>query len=265
MKKCILLAASLFFSVLCESLPARSFDVLFPGLPKSSREQVFAQGGLIRSVESQKELLVLPAAGSGIDLLGPVLARHPNHCVEALALIPYTGSALKTVNLYNVLGKISSLKGRVYHSASRDKNVALFEEASRVSEKNGGAALPDLPDAAVLPASQVLYLRLKDANFGNTYYRADIRASGRGILYGLYNTKTITYMLFPVMKEEAFAAHLYLEILDEGVLVYSVAGADVSGFISSRINIPSAIRKRIEVILGWISDGIRQRMRASAP
>jgi hypothetical protein len=33
-----------------------------------------------------------------------------------------------------------------------------------------------------------------------------------------------------------------------------VAAAEVSNFVASQIDIPSAIQKRLEVIIGWITD-----------
>jgi hypothetical protein len=98
---------------------------------------------------------------------------------------------------------------------------------------------------------------LKDVNFGNTYYRADITPAGRGLLYSLTNYRTISYLLFTVMREENFSAYLYMEPVVEGMLIYSVAGTDVSDFISNQIDIPSAISKRLAVFIGWISDGLR--------
>jgi hypothetical protein len=58
------------------------------------------------------------------------------------------------------------------------------------------------------------------------------------------------------MKEEKFLAILYMEPLTEGMLIYSMAGADASDFIASKIDIPSAISKRLAVFIGWIRDGI---------
>jgi hypothetical protein len=58
------------------------------------------------------------------------------------------------------------------------------------------------------------------------------------------------------MKEEKFAAVLYMEPLIEGMLLYGMAGADASDFVSNRIDIPSAIRKRLAVFTGWIRDGL---------
>jgi hypothetical protein len=52
---------------------------------------------------------------------------------------------------------------------------------------------------------------------------------------------------------------MYFEPVQEGVLVYSIAGVDVSDFIASRIHIDSAIAKRLEVIISWAAGGITSR------
>ena len=43
----------------------------------------------------------------------------------------------------------------------------------------------------------------------------------------------------------------------EGMLVYSMAGADASDFVANRVNIPSAIAKRLAIFIGWIGDGLQ--------
>jgi hypothetical protein len=102
-----------------------------------------------------------------------------------------------------------------------------------------------------------MYIRLKDANFGNSYYRADISVDQYGLAYSLTNFRNLSYLFIPAIRENKFIAHIYIEPLDEGVLIYSVSGADVSDFVASKIDIPSAIRKRLEVLIGWIGDGIQ--------
>ena len=79
-----------------------------------------------------------------------------------------------------------------------------------------------------------------------------------GIRYTMTNFRNMTYLFVPVIREGKFIAQLYLEPVLEGVLIYSVAGADVSDFFASRIHVPSAISKRLEVITEWAADGFRQ-------
>jgi len=99
-------------------------------------------------------------------------------------------------------------------------------------------------------------MRLKDANFGNSYYRGDIALFRNGLRYSLTNNKNISYFFITVIKEEKFTVQLYFEVIAEGILIYSLAGTDVSDFISSRIDMPSAINKRLAVIISWAAEGI---------
>jgi hypothetical protein len=65
-------------------------------------------------------------------------------------------------------------------------------------------------------------------------------------------------MFIPVIKEEKFTAQLYFEVIKEGILIYGLAGAEVSDLISTRIDMPSAIRKRLEVIISWVTVGLKK-------
>jgi hypothetical protein len=77
-----------------------------------------------------------------------------------------------------------------------------------------------------------------------------------GLTFKITNTKTLTYLLFTVLREGKFSSILYIEPLVEGILIYSMAGADASDFMSNRIDIPSAISKRLLVFLSWIRDNL---------
>ena len=231
----------------------RSFDSLFPNLSSAYREKVFS-GGLIIS-EKTKTLRLLPYSGSGIDISSPVMRRNPSYLTESLIVVP-TKRPIGFLEIYNVLGNIQGLRGRLYHSATRDEYIPLFEEATRIVSNTRTTAIPDPRPATSVPASETVFIRLRDINFGNSFYRADITASQRGLLYTLSNFRSLTYLFVPVIREDKFVAQLYFEPINEGVLIYSIAGADVSDFIASRTDIPSAIQKRLEVIIQWVVDGI---------
>jgi hypothetical protein len=236
---------------------ARSFDEIFPFLGEELKAQAFSEVGVIRSMERIEDTAILPVFSSGINLIDKIMEKKPSFFVESLLVIPYGSRELSVLDAYNVLGKVRDLKGRLYHSFTRDADIPLFEDATRIESNKKNKAIPDPAPSAVLPPSETVYIRLKDVNFGNSYYRADVQTSPHGITYNLANYKTITYVIFTVMPEEKFQASLYLEPLDEGMMIYSVAGTDVSDFIANRIDIPSAISKRLAVFIDWVSDGIK--------
>ena len=159
------------------------------------------------------------------------------------------------------MGNIQGLKGRLYHSATRDEDVPLFEDADRIQSPDKLTPIPDPPRSAVLPVTDRVYIRLKDVNFSNSYYQGDVSFASGGLLYNLTNFKNLSYGIIPVIRERRFKAQFYVEPLGEGVLVYCAAAAEVGGFISGMVDISSAVRKRLEVILGWLIDSIAESER----
>ncbi|MFP3043062.1 hypothetical protein LQZ19_14700 [Treponema primitia] len=235
----------------------RSFNDLFPNIDTEKREKVFS-GILTESRDKDGSLRLLPSGEIGTKIFDlTVTGLSPSCLVESLTVIPYLNEPMGLLAIYNAMGKIRDLKGRLYHSATRDKNTPLFEEATRIESPRHTRTIPDPGDSTVLPRSDRLYVLLKDVNFGNSYYQADISTESNGLLYGLSNFRNLSYII-PVIKEGNFRALFYVEPVSEGVLVYSAAAAEVSDFVANRINISSAIRKRIEVILGWLIDNLSE-------
>ncbi|MDR1948491.1 MAG: hypothetical protein LBQ38_03795 [Spirochaetaceae bacterium] len=238
----------------------RSFDALFPGYDESAKAAVFTPKGIFKSTERSGESSpvpqMLPVFLSGNDFADPVLRMEPSFLVESLMVIPLTGYYGGLTGIYNAFGNISGLKGRLYHSVTRDREVPLFEDAARLESAKKTSPIPDPPPVRVMPPQETIFMRLKDSNFGNSYYRADITAAQRGLLFRLSNFRNITYLLIPVIRENKFIAQLYIEPLLEGILIYCIAGADVSDFVASRIDMSSAIQKRLAVFMEWIIDGI---------
>jgi hypothetical protein len=244
--------------IFTEANSLRSFSELFPSLGESQKKEAFSEEGTIRSVKKNEALEFLPTSGSGIDLYGTVMRSNPTYLAESLLVIPNQGIVFTRLDAYNALGKISDLKGRLYHSHTRDAYVPLFQEATRLESEKSSKAVPDpIVPARELPNAETFFIRLKDINFGNCYYRTDMSVTPFGLTYKITNTKNITYLLFTVLREDKFNSILYIEPLTDGMLIYSMAGADASDFISSMIDIPSAISKRQMVFLGWIKDGLK--------
>jgi hypothetical protein len=234
----------------------RSFDVIFPGLPEKIRSAALSNEGYIGTSVKETGLKSITTLGpSKIDqqIAGAVLSKQPGFIVESLLVIPKSASLL---SVYNALGNIRGLKGRLYQSHSRSREIPLFEDATRLESEKKNVPIPDPGPALRLPPSETVYIRLKDVNFGNSYYRGEVKLAQYGLRYSLSNYKNISYLFVPVLKEEKFNVQLYFESVQEGILIYSIAGADVSDFVSSRIDMPSAISKRLAVIIAWVAEGI---------
>lgn len=230
----------------------RAAQELYPGL---TGEQLAAMrsGGLNRSGKGSEGLLMLPKNTEAGEIVSQITGSRPTFIIESLNLVPKNASLL---SIYTALGKIRGLKGRVYHSATKNRYVPLFEDATRIESAKRTNAIADPSPASSVPSSETIYARLKDTNFGNCYYTIKLGINGTGILCSLSNFRNISYGPLSVMKENKFNAVLYIEPVREGLLVYSAASAEVSDFVSKNFEIPSALRKRLSVIIGWVADGI---------
>ncbi|MDR0656578.1 MAG: hypothetical protein LBG22_09725 [Treponema sp.] len=233
----------------------RSFSDVFPGMSAADQKSVFSPGGLTETKAPADGLRLLPSGELGRIIARPILAKDATCYVESLQIIPYPeGRQADLLAVYNAMGKVKNLGGRLYHSATRDKYIPLFENATRIEGPRKTDPVPDPPEAGAVPARDTMYIRVKDSNFGNSYYYSEIVIETYGLLYNLTNFRSLTVGPFPVIRENNFVSQFYIEPVSDGLLVYAAAAAEVSDFIANRIHIPSAIEKRLKVIIGWFTD-----------
>jgi len=248
-----------FFFLTLSSLAAqRSFNQIFPEIPSATREAAFSGEGFYKSTKKIQPSTLVGSSQSAIDpqIVETILLKQPGFLVESILVIPGKTGQYSLLDVYNALGKIRGLKGRLYHSATRNEDVPLFEDVTRIESAQKNNPTPDPAPALRVPPSETIYMRLKDVNFGNTYYRGNMTLAPHGLRYSLSNNRNITYFFIPVIREERFNVQLYFEPITEGVLIYALAGADVSDFVASRVDMPSAISKRLAVIISWVAEGI---------
>jgi len=252
----VILTILLFFSVFQLPAQIRSLDTIFPGLAPETKNAVFSADGYMKSTKasSVNNLLIKHPNTLNPDITAKVLNSNSGFFVEAMLVLPGNKSLLQ---IYNAIGNIQDLRGRTYQSFTKGTEVPLFEEATRIESAKKNNPIPDPPPALSVPKTDTVYVRLKDVNFGNCYYRGDMIAEKNGLRFSLTNYKSLSYMLVPVIKEEKFIAQLYFENIQEGILVYGITGAEVSDFVASKIDMLSAIKKRMAVIIAWGSDGLK--------
>jgi len=239
----------------------RSFNDIFPNIGADNRASAFSRAGYSRASQRQSGFVILGRnQGSGIspELINNVLNKGPGYLVESIIVIPGSPGSVTLLDVYNALCNIRGLKGRLYNSHNRGE-VPLFEDATRITSERNTTAIPDPRPSTTLPQRETIFIRLKDVNFGNTYYRGEMSLFQNGLRYTMSNFRSMSYLMVPVIREDKFTAQLYFEPISEGILIYSIAGADISDFFASRIHVDSAISKRLSVITSWAADGITRR------
>jgi hypothetical protein len=254
MEKNICILYLIFLSGLLSAEP-RNLEELFPktdtAILKSARDQ-----GYSCSVNTRETYSLTIKPIDEINIARPVLQSSPLYIIESLLMLKNDKPVTK-LDIYNALCRIGALQGREYFSSTRGKRTVLFEEASRVVSANNLKKQKDPPNAPSMPPEETIFVVVKDANFGNCYYRAEIRTAGSGIHYSLTNFKSINYII-PVIKQGKLLIHLYLEPLSDGLLIYGLTGVDAADFAEKYVDIPSTITKRLDVIYGWIWDNIKK-------
>jgi hypothetical protein len=244
-------------------LQLRSFDDAFPNLDANIRSRIFENSGYVNPSQrvSGYNIIGSSEASSNIEpkIINPILNRNLGYIVESISVIQGNPGDVTLLDIYNALRGIRNLKGILYHSSTRNKDIPLFEDATRVTSERQLSPIPDPPLSDTIPEKETVHIRLRDVNFGYSYYRGELALFQNGLCYTLSNFRNLTYLLIPVMREGNFIAVLYFEPIKEGVLIYSLAGAEVSDFVASMLDMNSAIAKRLEVIISWASYGILKK------
>jgi hypothetical protein len=237
----------------------RSFYDIFPGFDEDQQAKAFSPTGCDLTARPSPEAPSPPLIAfskSGVPVSAPIVDRNPPLFMENLTIFPYPNRYRGLITVYNALGEVRNLAGRVHRSETPGKDPPVFSEANRVDNAPKPNPLPDPPEASRVPSSETIYMRLKDKIFGNTYYRALITGTEDELFYTLTNFKII-YAVLPIIREDKFIARLYIEPLQEGLLIYSIMGVEVSNFYMSTVDVPGVMRKRAQVIIDWLLDGLR--------
>ncbi|MCL2265575.1 MAG: hypothetical protein FWC22_05980 [Treponema sp.] len=234
----------------------RSFSELFPRI--NTRMAILSSHGFRYAFEKDGSPSIIPSIGSGIDLLSSVMEKEPSHIIEALVLLPYKERELDILDIYNTLGRIENIKDQTLQSSSGEP-VYIFKETTRLVSAQRRRAIPDPEPADTLPFSETLYLRFTDAYIGSLFLRGDMSLSLYGITYTLTNFRDVNFSIFSIMKAERLSINIYIEPIKEGILIYSVSGIYLPGFIIKRVNLTPNMNARISVLIEWIAEGLRKQ------
>jgi len=236
----------------------RTFNEIFPSLTNAQKMVAMGAYGLRQSFEPDGAPMYSPVPSAGINLYPNVIERDPSHMIEALIVIPYNEKELDLLDVYNALGRIDYLKDQTIRLRNGN-DINVFKETTRLNNAQARRAIPDPPLSDSLPYAETMYLRFTDAYIGSLFFRADISMNLYGMTYNLTNFRDISFAIFRIMKAERLSINLYIEPIKEGILIYSLSGMYLPGFIVSRMNLTPNINNRITVLIRWITEGLRRQ------
>ncbi|HRU28528.1 MAG TPA: hypothetical protein P5082_06165 [Treponema sp.] len=242
----------------------RSFFEVYPKPQNLLLQRAISDEGVLLIKENQiglDALEYIPQINDDLHLETIFQTRNLTFLIESVKVIitpkESVNNSLQAV--YFALQNVQTLKGRLYHSYTKNKDIPLFNDAYRIESLQTKKKIPDPQNLQITTIqNEQMFLMLDDANFGKSYYQAEITPMKKGILYTLTNVRSLNFGILPVVGEKKLIVRLYIEPLVEGLLIYSIAGADIPKIISSQVHMPSAIRKRLDVFIDWLVDGLNR-------
>ena len=234
----------------------RSFDDIFPAISRNLRRIAMEGAGLRHAFEKDGFPILRPNPDSGIDLISIVMDKDPSHIIETLVVVPFENRELDILDTYNAMREIEKIKEQTV--TLRNGNIInIFNDVTRLESAQRRRPIPDPPAAQILPYTETMYLRFTDNWIGNVYLRSDMNVSLYGITYNMTNFRDIYFSIFRVVRAERISIIIYIEPVIEGVLIYSVSGLALPGFLVDRMNLAPNIDVRITSLINWITDGLK--------
>ena len=211
--------------------------------------------------DSIPELTLLPDIPGAEVIKEGFLSYKPEITIQRIYRIKLSGDTAEQraslfTEIVNILGKPETQVGYTYHSATRDKDIVLFEE-SYISDKRGKqiSGFSYTPDT--LPEKIDYFQYIDEANFAGSVFEQKIIVNEDFLRYQSTNIKTLKYFIIPVLKKGGtrndilfFSSGQYLYIYNCAQVLKEPAVKNL-GF---PIHIPSMFKKRMDIMAEWLED-----------
>ncbi|MFP4510935.1 MAG: DUF6675 family protein, partial [Spirochaetaceae bacterium] len=154
------------------------------------------------------------------------------------------------------LRSISRMQGIEYYSERRNRMRVLFEQSYTVAEAGGDNRIADRHVTSI-PREETLYARQEDGTFGDHAYAITYRRHANGLSLDLTNLDPLRYAFFPAVSARGLRIVLFVTPADEGVLVYSIALADVPRIPVFTGRVAISFENRLIAVTNWLSSELR--------
>jgi len=253
----------LFFIFITFSLIPESFENLL----NRSDEEYPLSNSISREDNDPYRLSLLPDLQASSGIIQRFNDYHPEITVERLYRIglpvkysrntPESRLTLFT-DIVNIFGKPGTQLGYTYHSATRDKDIELFEE-SYISNKRGKEISGFSFTSNTLPSKIDYFQYIDEANFSGTVFEQKIIVGDDFLSYQSTNMKSLWYFIIPVLKKEGTRNEVLFFTLGEYLYIYNCSQVLKEPAVKNLgfpIHLPSMFKKRMDVMAEWLEDEI---------
>lgn len=221
------------------------------------------------SVNNQSTKVLAPK-NTESEKLAIAAENNPNAFSQALvAFVPYPESwgiftdDEKFLAVYNLMQKVSTMKGITYDSYSAGGEATLFTETYLISNPSKKNSKKNDTVARYVPAQMQAYAYMKDTKFGGNIYCLNYHSSKDEIFLEITNTEKMKYMGISCVKEKDL--HMYVDTVmtEEGIVVYGLAVCynqkPQVNVLVTKVDLPSAFLKRVTSLKNWFVQLVEQQ------
>jgi len=251
----------LFFIFITFNLIPESFGNLLNRLD----EEYPLSNSISRKDTDPYRLSLLPDLQVSSSIIQRFNDYHPAITVERLYRIglsekysrntPESQLALFTA-IVNIFGNPETQLGYTYHSATRDKDIELFEE-SYISNKRGKEISGFSFTSNSLPSKIDYFQYIDEANFSGTVFEQKIIIGDDFLNYQSTNMKSLWYFIIPILKKEGTRNEVLFFTSGQYLFIYNctqVLKEPAVKNLGFPIHLPSMFKKRMDVMTRWLGD-----------
>ena len=166
------------------------------------------------------------------------------------------GRRVLFTDLVNIFGNPETAVGYSYHSATREKDIVLFEE-NYISNKRGRRQDPFSYTPGTLESEISYYQYMDEANFSGTVIEQKISVGDNYLNYTSINLKTIWFTVIPVIGKGDTRNEILIFTRKGYLYIYNCTQVKEEPLVANiglPIHLPSMFGKRMDIMVDWIGD-----------
>ena len=238
---------------LLTSLSAMDLDSALSGLPPAAINALKADGEVFRLDREHRGIMLLPEYSMAQNIRERTAALAPDVFTEGLYLIPYPdGTDSIDLEIYNLTRKVSAISEVEYLSARKKAVVPLFDNVYAISDLKKKRRIED-PVVNVIPASDTVFLHMKETNLGNALYKVDYLWDGENLGFFMENLGALRFLIKVVAKNNMQISMVFIPI-EEGFLVYGYCGVKLSNanVVFNMMDPYTGFYRRLYAMVTWV-------------
>jgi hypothetical protein len=235
------------------TLPAWAEDPATRYVPAQPLQSLRDGQRLTALVATDGRLSLMPTVSSRDAIAVKVAAARPTVGVEMLGMIP--GHDMSTpagwLQLYNVLHAVSSMKGMLYYSVTKNAKEVLFNQSYAIKGIKQATRIPD-PVFSTIPAEDSLSTLQEDSSFGRNLY--DERYSYRGdhMLLTIENLTSVSFLFVPIIQPGNLVNIFVIVPVGKELFFYGVCYLKTGMPLGDRVSREASLRNRLYAMADWL-------------